>query len=143
MEIKVRNIVISDDYLPVELPPSTIHVTEWFRLKNRLYFKVDEHRWKPLFSMDILEIKIKGNVIYRQPKWFPFDSSPMETIISSLDFATQKILVKYKGCDLMYVKNMYELDAIVASKDAESILDVKTGTQIYCKGFGICNRMGG
>lgn len=139
MEIKVRNITVSG-YFIVELSPSTIHTTtEWFEFNDHLYFKVNEHEWKPLFPNDILEIKIKGNVIYRKPNKTTSNPSVKKMIIDSLDYITRKILVKYKGNNSMYVKSMYELDAIVASKEAESILDVRTGRQIYCKGFGICN----
>lgn len=97
MEIKDRNITISG-YFIEELSPITINTTtEWFEYNDHLYFKVNEREWKPLFPNDILEIKIKGNVIYRKPNKITFNSSAKEMIIDSLDYITQKILVKYKG----------------------------------------------
>lgn len=68
MRIKVRNRIMTDKFLVIDVEPTVINATEWFIQDetSQFYFKTSEYHYEVLGADEILEISHNGNVIYEQ-----------------------------------------------------------------------------
>ena len=69
MRIKVRNRIMTDKFLVIDVEPTVINATEWFIQDetSQFYFKTSEYHYEVLGVDEILEISHNENVIYKQP----------------------------------------------------------------------------